>query len=326
MLFAALRQRLELPYGCASGTCGTCRVQRVSGPVMDAWPGAPGMRDSLPDAGEMLLCQCSALEDVVLQTRSIVEPCNDAAPAVGYAHGELQLGSMIARDVMEFRVLLESAMSFDAGQFVALAIPGIGGRRVYSMTNFERATKCLRFVVKRKPGGAFSSWLFSGAASAVPVEIFGPLGRATFVPSLAKDLLVVAGGSGIAGMMSMLTHALDECYFEHHVGRVYFGVRTWADAFYLERLSEMVRAARGNLAVTVALSDEELPTDARIRHPLLALARGFVHEVAAQACEGRGRDMRAYVAGPPLAVEASLRCLLKQVKVPLGEIRYDKFE
>ena len=324
ILFAALRQRFEVPYGCASGTCGTCRVKCVSGAIANAWHGAPGMNGG--EAGEVLLCQCSALGDVVLQTRSPVKRSAADAPVGGHLEGELRPGRVVARDVMEFAVALDAPMSFEAGQFAALEIPGVEGRRMYSMTNYERASTRLDFVVKRKPGGAFSSRLFSAGARPARVKVFGPLGRASFVPSLDKELIVVAGGSGIAGMMSILRHAVDERYFERHRGRVYFGVRTWADAFYLARLSKMARAARGGLSVTLALSDEDAPPDAQAKFPELSLARGFVHEVAARACEGQGRNARAYVAGPPLAVEASLRSLLRQAKVPPAEIRYDKFE
>ncbi len=326
ILFAAIRQRFEIPYGCASGTCGTCRVKHVSGSVANAWAAAPGMNGADPQANEILLCQCSALEDLVVETRSLVGRSATDAPAVGYVAGRLQAGRTIAREVMEFSVTLESPMSFEAGQFVALRVPGIDGRRVYSMTNFHVASSRLEFVVKRKAAGAFTTRLFSEAGLTVPVEVFGPLGRATFAPSLAKDVLVVAGGSGIAGMMSILGRAVEGRHFDRHSGHVFFGVRTWADAFYLERLSEMARTAGPRLAITVALSDEDVPPHAQGKFPALAFARGLVHEVAAKALEGRGRNVRAYVAGPPLAVEASLRSLLKQVRVPLAEIRYDKFE
>ena len=70
------------------------------------------------------------------------------------------------------------------------------------MVNYDRHAKGLRFVVKKKPGGALSDWLFTRSSVGTEVDVYGPLGSATFVPALARNILCIAGGSGIAGMMS----------------------------------------------------------------------------------------------------------------------------
>ena len=57
--------------------------------------------------------------------------------------------------------------------------------------------------------------------------------------------------------MSILTHASAADHFADHRGDVFFGVRTLADCFYLEELSEFAARAGDNLRITVALSHEE---------------------------------------------------------------------
>ncbi len=52
-----------------------------------------------------------------------------------------------------------------------------------------------------------SEWFFGGPIAGARVDLFGPLGAATFHPDLGKNLLCIAGGSGIAGMMSILSRA-----------------------------------------------------------------------------------------------------------------------
>jgi toluene monooxygenase electron transfer component len=47
--------------------------------------------------------------------------------------------------------------------------------------------------------------------------------------------------------------------------------------------------------------------------------------VAGKRMQGRFADVRAYVAGPPPMVDASLRLLLREARLPLADIRYDKF-
>ncbi len=326
LLYAAIRQGLELPYGCTTGTCGTCRVKRIAGSIANAWVDAPGMKGVDPATREFLMCQCSALDDLVVEAKSYVFRCDPGACAPRHMNGTLRTRGFVARDVMEFSIELGAKISFEAGQFMALGIPGVPGRRVYSMTNFERGTRRLDFVVKRKPEGAFSTRLFTQSCDGLSVEAFGPLGRATFSPSAGRDLLVIAGGSGIAGMMSILARAVEEGYFERYSGNVYFGVRTWADAFYLERLSRMAQAAGDRLKITVALSDENVPDAASRTLPRLAFAQGFVHQAAAQGMNGKYANVRAYVAGPPPAVDASLRYLIRDAKMAATEIRYDKFE
>ena len=326
ILFAGVRQSFELPYGCASGTCGTCRVKRLSGTIQNGWVDAPGMKGVDPDTREFLMCQCAALDDVVAETRSPVHRAQPDDCRAGYFAGLLRAGPQIARDIMEFSIALESEMSFEAGQFVAIQAPGLQGRRVYSMTNFEHRARRLDFVVKRKPGGAFTERLFGGGFDATPVEVFGPLGRAIFTPSTERHLLVIAGGSGIAGMMSILSRAVEERHFDRYSGNVFFGVRTWADVFYLDTLSRIADRAGERIRITVAFSDEDVPPSAAARYPAISFARGFVHEVAAGAMSAGYSNTRAFVAGPPPAVDASLRYLLRQAKLSPGEIRFDKFE
>ena len=52
---------------------------------------------------------------------------------------------------------------------------------------------------------------------------------------------------------------------------------------------------------------------------------GFVHEVAKRVMAGQYLDVRAYVAGPPPAVDAAIRVLLLDAKLTTNNIRYDKY-
>jgi len=120
---------------------------------------------------------------------------------------------------------------------------------------FARSTRRIELLIKRKPGGGFSEWVFDRGHADVELKVFGPLGRATFSPTASRHLLVIAGGSGIAGMMSILDRAMQEGYFLRHRGHVFFGVRTWQDRFYLDDFARMKAAFPDNMSVTIALSD-----------------------------------------------------------------------
>ena len=185
------------------------------------------------------------------------------------------------------------------------------------MCNYERGGRTLDFVVKKKADGGFSEWLFGANRDGARLEAFGPLGKATFEPALGKNLLLIAGGSGIAGMMSILARADAADYFSRQRGWVFFGVRTMQDAFFLGELS-------GSKAeVTVALSEEDAPRNSE--WPNLRFEKGLVHEVAKRAMAGKYQNVRAYVAGPPPAVDAAIRVLLLDARLTTDNIRYDKF-
>jgi toluene monooxygenase electron transfer component len=324
MLYAGLAAGIHLPYECGTGTCGTCKAKVVTGEVEDSWPEAGG-RKYLKQAGEVLLCQCIAKNDCTLEVANFVYSMDPGACMPTFGRGVLENARALTTDVTAFSIALETSCDFDAGQFVVVQVPGVPGYRGYSMVNFDRAARRLNFVVKKKPGGGASEWLFSRQIEGQQVEWFGPLGAATFYPNLGKNLLCIAGGSGIAGMLSILSRARQEHYFDQFSGDVFFGVRTYADAFYLDELERAAQDFPSKLRVTIALSDEDVPGEARKAHPGLAFDRGLVHEVAAKYMQGRYQNVRAYLAGPPPAVDGAIRMLLLQAKLTADNIRYDKF-
>jgi toluene monooxygenase electron transfer component len=230
----------------------------------------------------------------------------------------------LAPDVAGFDVRLSAPMTFEAGQFVVIEADGFPGGRAYSMVNFETEVDTIALVIKRKPGGSFSEWLFREGQKEPRVNVFGPLGRAVFRGDEGKNIVCIAGGSGIAGMMSILECASRNAYFRAHRGAVYFGVRTALDAFYLEPLSHYAATSHGNLDITVAFSHEAAAGPVHADFPGLKLARGMVHEVAGNAMDGRLGDALFYVAGPPVMVDATIRALVVG-GVSSRDIRYDKF-
>jgi toluene monooxygenase electron transfer component len=323
ILHAGLRSGFELAYECSTGTCGTCKAKLVSGRVESAWPEAPGGR-YLKSEAELLMCQCVAREDCALEV-GVLKAAEASAPLPGALGGRLRDWRRLTHDVAAFDVDLDRPLDFDAGQFALLSVPGIAGARAYSMVNFERAARRLSFVVKKKPGGAVSEWLFGDGVDGTRLGLFAPLGHATFVPGLQKHVLCIAGGSGIAGMMSILERAGEAGHFAGWDGQVFFGVRSERDGFFLGVLQALQARYPARLAVTVALSDEDVPASLPAAYPGLAFARGLVHAVAGERMQGRFADVRAYVAGPPPMVDASLRLLLREARLSPADIRYDKF-
>ena len=326
ILYAALRAGLDLPYECATGTCGTCKARARPGQVEELWPDAPGRAYLKPERGEFLMCQARSLGDCEILVPGRPAGAANRTICPSERRGVLTALRRLTHDVVQLEVALDEPTSFHPGQFMVVETQGISGYRAYSMANFARETPRLTFVIKRKPGGAFSEWLFASDVTGAELNLFGPLGRATFHPEEDKNFLCIAGGSGIAGMMSMLERARQTEYFESHSGRVFFGVRTMKDTFFLNELSELRSLAPGRLQVTVALSDEEAPPAESTGHPGLVYATGLVHQVAGRhISDGLEHATTAFVAGPPPMVDGALRMLILEARLPANDIRYDKF-
>ena len=324
VLHAGLRSDVELPYECATGTCGTCKARLVRGRVESQWPDAPGGR-YLKGEAEFLTCQSVAHDDCTLEVGGTLKSCEPGASAPRRLGGVVRALRHLTHDVAAFDVDLDAPLDFAAGQFALLSVPGITGARAYSMVNFEPRASRLSFVVKKKIGGAVSTWLCGDGVEGARLDLFAPLGHATFHPGTPKHLLCIAGGSGIAGMMSILSLAGREGHFSAWDGHVFFGVRSAGDGFFLDELEAFRARAGGRLSVTVALSDTDVPASLSDAYAGFDFARGLVHAVAGERMKGRFADVRAYVAGPPPMVDASLRLLLREARLPPADIRYDKF-
>jgi toluene monooxygenase electron transfer component len=325
LLYAALRAGVAAPYECATGTCGTCKARRLAGVIINDWSDAPGGAYLKPERDEVLLCQTRALSACSFEVPGSINLAVSPRLRPRFGTAVLKRIERLTADVATLHLRPDPPLEFIAGQFAVFRAPGIAGYRAYSMVSRPDEPDRIELVVKHKPGGQFTDYLLSRAAPGDRLEWFGPLGKATFEPAEQRTMLCIVGGSGIASIMSILGSACGAGHFSHFDGVVYFGVRTAADVFYLDRLNRFAAAFPGGLKVTVVLS-HDAPTDALRRcYPALAFADGFPHEVAARDLAGRFAGRVAYVAGPPILVDVALRMLVTQARLPARDIRYDKF-
>ena len=97
---------------------------------------------------------------------------------------------------------------YHAGQFLTVRIPGEdGSARCYSLCSSPHTGEPARITVKRTPGGHGSNWICDNIVAGSTLEVLRPSG--TFTPkSLDQDLLLLAAGSGITPVMSILKSCL----------------------------------------------------------------------------------------------------------------------
>lgn len=103
-------------------------------------------------------------------------------------------------------------LRYAPGQFLTLRIPSdrTGSvARCYSLSSSPFTDAALTVTVKRTVDGYASNWLCDHAHSGMRVHVLAPSG--TFTPkSLDADFLLIAAGSGITPMLSILKSALSQ--------------------------------------------------------------------------------------------------------------------
>ncbi len=136
-----------------------------------------------------------------------------AAAARGGAGGRLlvRVTDRIQETPEAVSLVLDAELPYRPGQFLTVRVPsssGAGGEaRCYSLAGSPHAGDPLRITVKRVPGGLGSGWLCQDVGIGDELEILPPAGTFT-PPDLDRDLLLVAGGSGITPVLSVAKSAL----------------------------------------------------------------------------------------------------------------------
>lgn len=311
LLRGALRAGLVFPYECSVGGCGACRFELIEGEMEMLWETAPGLSERDRKRGKRLACQSRPLGDCQIRVR--LGPEADApAQAPRRIRAVLTGRRPVTGDMVELSLRLEGAPTFRAGQYALLYPPGVSGARAYSMSNLDAGDGDWRFIVRRTPGGQGSTTLCDGFAVGEHIDIDGPFGHAWLRPG-ARDVVCVAGGSGLGPMLSVARGVLAERSSRRV--HILLGLRNEAE---LGATAELQTLADDRLTATVVLSS---PTDPSAWNG----ATGFVHnEVERTLAPGLDR-FDFYFAGPPPMIDAMQDLLMVRHRVPFEQIRFDRY-
>lgn len=316
LLRSGLRAGFGLPYECNAGSCGTCKIDLLSGELADLYPEAPGIKQRDRDRGRRLACQSVPLRDCTINARldEAYAPRHVPQRVTAILEGVRS----VTHDIREFTFRTGVPALFQAGQYAMLSVSGIRAPRAYSMSNTANEDGVWKFMVRRTSGGAMSSALFDLDLRAA-AELDGPYGLAFLREDSERDIVCVAGGSGIAPMISILHAAA--------VHERWRDLGTWL--FYGGRGPTDVPA------VTEVLGKDMLGS--RLEwHPVISVPTladgtdwggeyGFVHELLPRKLPGSLANYEYYIAGPPPMIEATVGLLIAEHKVPQAQLHYDRF-
>ena len=310
VLNAALRQGVMLPYGCGDGSCGACRAKVVSGQVEHGSAPSHVLSDQDRAAGVALLCCASANSDLAIEAREL-----PAQPkVVKTLPARVQKLTRAAPDVMliELKLPPNERLQFLPGQYIEILLKG-GARRAFSLANAPGDDSCLQLHVRHLPGGLFTDQVFSTMQERDILRLSGPHGSFFLRQDSAKPMLLVAGGTGLAPIKSIVEHAIAERSTRPMA--IYWGGRTLAD-LYLLPLAEKWAAA--GIRFVPVLSEPAASDHWSGRS-------GFVH-VAAMADYPDLSGHQVYVCGSPAMVAAARRDFVGQCQLPENDFFADSFE
>ena len=124
------------------------------------------------------------------------------------------------------------AAAFRAGQYLSVSVEIDGRRhtRCYSPANAE-GVALLELTVARHDGGVVSEYLHHFARPGMTVGLSAPAGDFVLPETWPRRLLLIAGGSGITPVMSIVRTLVEQDRYDGEIAVLHY-VRTLADACY----------------------------------------------------------------------------------------------
>lgn len=228
ILDSALAQGIFLEHSCKTGRCGVCAVRVKQGDT-SLTNSESSLGESEKEAGYVLTCCRAATTDLQLDTEDLpelqgltVKTCPARIDAIDY------LNSSVIRVVL--RTPPNNSLQFLPGQYVSVIGPN-SLRRSYSVANAPRADNKIELHIKKVEGGAFSQFWFEQAKVNDLLRFEGPLGT-FFVRSPApKKLLLLATGTGLAPVKSILEQFIQIDAAKRPEIHMYWGNRNDTDIY-----------------------------------------------------------------------------------------------
>jgi len=312
ILDAALRQGINFPYGCRSGTCGTCLGNVISGEL--AYPeGLPlALMEHESEEGKAIFCTALAKSDMVIDVKEV-----SSVSAIDIKLMPARVVSLkkLSHDVMQMTLRLPATerLPFRAGQYIEFILSD-KTRRAFSLANAPSDDKDLELHLRLVEGGRFTEHVFNVMKEKAIVRIEGPFGSFSINEKSNRPLILIAGGTGFAPIKSMVEQLIEQA--DSRSVHVYWGVQTEDDLYQND-----VAQTWGDKHITIdykpVLSNVDKKDGWQGR-------TGFVHEAVINDFHNlSGFDV--YMAGPPAMINAAKKAFVEK-GLPEEQLFSDSFE
>lgn len=304
LLQALQAAQVPMSYSCMAGRCGTCRCRVLDGEVLEG----QGEQQRPLDGGEsyVLACQTYVTEPCTIE---IPEPDEIVVHPARIVKATVLSIEDMTHDIKRLVLKPAKPIEFSAGQYVQLQFTP-EHVRPYSMAGLAGDAN-FEFHIRLVPDGRVTGYIANTLKVGDAVKVSGPLGSAYLRRKHEGPMLCVAGGTGLAPILSILRGALAEGM--GNPVHLYFGVRSPRDVYglaWLEHLQREHPALKAHIVVTSGGDP--------------AVQRCGLVTQAIEEDLGDLAGWRAYLCGSPPMVEAAT-LVARQKGIAADHIYADAF-
>jgi ferredoxin-NAD(P)+ reductase (naphthalene dioxygenase ferredoxin-specific) len=285
-LLEALRAaQVPMSYSCLSGRCGLCRCRVLDGEVLDG--GREQQRPLDGMNGEVLACQTYVTEACTIQ---VPAPEEAVVHPQRIARAKVVAIEAMASDIRRLLIQPAKPIVFSPGQYAHVAFTPAHAR-LYSMAGLP-GDELLEFHVQLMPKGRVSGYMAGPLKKGDVVRVSGPLGAGYLREQHTGPMLCVAGGTGLAQILSVVRGALAAGM--RNPIHLYFGLRSPREVYGLHWLDELRHRHPALRVHVVVASGADTATQ----------RRGLVTEAISRDLSAL-QGWRAYLSGSPPMVETT---------------------
>jgi CDP-4-dehydro-6-deoxyglucose reductase len=282
ILEAAVKAGINLPCDCRQGACGTCRVRLLKGSVgYEEPPMALSPEDE--DAGFALACQARAASDLSLRVESAVLP--DPQRRTALVRGVTRW----TPDIYHLKLDVAPA-DYLPGQYLKIRLAG-NATRNFSMASPPNGG-AVDFHVRRIAGGRFTDRQLATLKPGDKLDVELPHGAFFFRRQDYRSLVMVATGTGIAPIKSILETLLDDP--DCPPVSLYWGMRAQSDLYLHSEIARWApRLAQFRYVPVLSRADASWPG-----------RRGYVQDAVCEDFDDLSQHA-LYLCGTPRMIAAA---------------------
>jgi len=316
VLEAALRQGINLPYGCKNGACGSCKGKVLEGQITHGQHSENALSRTDETAGGILFCCSHPQSDLLIEARE-VQGAGDIA--IRKVPCRVNTISKPSNDVAILKLQLPAAERFQflAGQYLEFLLKD-GQRRAYSIANAPEQEGPLELHIRHLPGGLFTDFVFGAVSPALKekdiLRFEGPLGSFFLREDSKKPIIFLAAGTGFAPIKSIIEQ-MQTKKIERPI-ELYWGGRRPSD-LYLSDLCKNWEQEIPNFKYIPVISDD-------LREDAWRGRTGFVHQAVIDDHPSL-KDFQVYACGAPVMVNAAREDFSSKCHLPEEEFFADSF-
>lgn len=318
VLEAALRQGINLPYGCKNGACGSCKGKCIEGKIRHGDHSQSALSTADETAGSTLLCCAHPQTDLLIEVREVQGGGDIPVRKVPCRINTIQFPSDDVA-VLQLQLPASERFQFLAGQYLEFLLKD-NKRRAYSIASAPHEQGPLELHIRHLPGGLFTDPLFGQASDGKQIKekdilrFEGPLGSFFLREDSKKPIIFLASGTGFAPIKSMLMH-IQEKKIKREI-HFYWGGRRPKD-LYMDSLCQEFMHTIPGFHYTPVISDA-LAEDAWQGRT------GFVHRAVMNDFPDLSQH-QVYACGAPIVIQSARTDFVKDCQLPEEEFFADSF-